>query len=88
MVFNMRWCVIARAKAEILLSNPAALELLGLTEDQLVGRTYLDPEWKIMKTAHHFPETHTCSYCTCYLQTLYGVIMGFIALFPKTMFGY
>jgi PAS domain-containing protein len=83
MVFNMRVGVIARAKAEILLSNPAALELLGLTEDQLVGRTSFDPEWKSMKTAHHFPETHTCSYCTCYFKPVYGVIMGFIALFSK-----
>jgi PAS domain S-box-containing protein len=80
MVFNMRVGVLLQGpKAEILLSNPAALELLALTEDQLVGRTSFDPEWKFMKTAHHFPETHTCSYCTCYLQT-YGVIMGFIAL--------
>jgi PAS domain-containing protein len=33
-------------RAEILLSNPAALELLGLTEDQLLGKTSFDPEWK------------------------------------------
>jgi hypothetical protein len=26
-------------------SNPA-LELLGLTEDQLLGKTSFDPEWK------------------------------------------
>jgi PAS domain-containing protein len=31
-------------RAEILLSNPAALELLGLTEDQLLGKTSFDPE--------------------------------------------
>jgi PAS domain-containing protein len=35
-------------RAEILLSNPAALELLGLTEDQLLGKTSFDPEWKVI----------------------------------------
>jgi PAS domain S-box-containing protein len=60
MVFNMRVGVLLQGpKAEILLSNPAALELLGLTEDQLVGRTSLTLNGKLsMKTAHHFPETH------------------------------
>jgi PAS domain-containing protein len=37
MVFDMRVGVLLQGpRAEILLSNPAALELLGLTEDQLV----------------------------------------------------
>jgi PAS domain S-box-containing protein len=29
--------------------NPAALEILGLTEDQLLGRTSFDPEWHSTK---------------------------------------
>ncbi len=34
--------------AEILLSNPIALELLGLTEDQLLGKTSFDPDWNVI----------------------------------------
>ena len=34
--------------AEILTSNPKALELLGLTEDQLLGKTSFDPEWNVI----------------------------------------
>jgi PAS domain-containing protein len=40
MVFDMRVGVLQGPRAEILLSNPAALELLGLTEDQLLGKTF------------------------------------------------
>ncbi len=35
-------------KAEILLSNPMALELLGLTEDQILGKTSFDPVWNVI----------------------------------------
>jgi two-component system, cell cycle sensor histidine kinase and response regulator CckA len=34
-------------RAEILFSNPAARELTGLSEDQLLGRTLYDPEWRV-----------------------------------------
>ncbi len=34
--------------AEILFSNPAALGLLGLSEDQLLGRTSFDPRWNVI----------------------------------------
>lgn len=34
--------------AEILVSNPAALDLLGLTEDQLLGKTSFDPDWNVV----------------------------------------
>ena len=29
--------------------NPAALEMFGLTRDQLLGRTSLHPDWKVIK---------------------------------------
>jgi two-component system cell cycle sensor histidine kinase/response regulator CckA len=35
-------------KAEILLSNPAARNLLGLTEGQLLGKTSFDQEWDVI----------------------------------------
>ena len=34
--------------AEVLLSNSKALELLGLTESQLLGKTPFDPDWNII----------------------------------------
>jgi two-component system cell cycle sensor histidine kinase/response regulator CckA len=34
--------------SEILIANPAALELLGLTESQLLGRTSIGPEWNVI----------------------------------------
>jgi PAS domain S-box-containing protein len=34
---------------EVLLSNPKALELLGLTEDQLLGKTSFDPSWNVIR---------------------------------------
>ncbi len=37
--------LIQSASGEIVLSNLKALELLGLTEDQLLGKTFLDPDW-------------------------------------------
>lgn len=33
--------------ARILISNPTAFELLGLTEAQLIGKTSFDPDWKV-----------------------------------------
>jgi PAS domain S-box-containing protein len=38
--------VLAGPAADIKMCNQAALELLGLSEDQLVGRTSFDPEWR------------------------------------------
>jgi diguanylate cyclase (GGDEF)-like protein/PAS domain S-box-containing protein len=40
--------VVQGPKAEITLANPKALELLGLTEDQILGRTSYDPSWNIV----------------------------------------
>ncbi|MEN9221960.1 MAG: GAF domain-containing protein, partial [Thermostichus sp. BF3_bins_97] len=35
-------------QAEMLLSNPKALELLDLTEEQLLGRSSFDPAWNVI----------------------------------------
>jgi PAS domain S-box-containing protein len=37
-------------ESEIVLSNSKARELLGLTEDQLLGKTAFDPEWDVIHT--------------------------------------
>ncbi len=36
-------------RSEIFLANPRALELLGLTESELLGRTSLDPAWRVVR---------------------------------------
>lgn len=41
--------VVQGPQAEILLSNPAALEMLGLSEEQLLGKTSFDPDWNIIR---------------------------------------
>jgi PAS domain S-box-containing protein len=38
--------VVAGPRAEVRMCNRAALDLLGITEDQLIGRTSFDPEWR------------------------------------------
>ncbi|PKH67363.1 PAS domain-containing sensor histidine kinase [Flavobacterium sp. ALD4] len=79
MVFHMRVGVLLQGpKAEILLSNPAALELLGLTEDQLVGKTSFDPEWKVIhEDGSTFPgNTHPVPTVLATCKPVYGVIMG------------
>lgn len=40
--------------------NQAALDMLGLTRDQFLGRTFYDPEWKIYRSDGSFlpPEEH------------------------------
>jgi two-component system sensor histidine kinase/response regulator len=35
-------------ESEIILSNPKALELLGLSENQLLGKTSFDPDWNVI----------------------------------------
>jgi len=49
LVWDMQVGVLVQGPhTEVLLSNPKALELLGLSEDQLLGRTSFDPEWKVI----------------------------------------
>jgi PAS domain S-box-containing protein len=49
LVWDMQVGVLLQGPhAEILLSNPQALELLGLDEDQLLGKTSFDPDWNVI----------------------------------------
>lgn len=41
--------VVQGPASEILLVNPRALELLDMTEDQLRGKSSLDPDWNIVR---------------------------------------
>ena len=40
--------VVHGADTQILTSNPMAQELLGLTEDQMLGKTSIDPAWNFL----------------------------------------
>ncbi len=41
--------VVQDAQGRIVSANPAACGILGLTEDQLLGRTKIDPHWRAMR---------------------------------------
>lgn len=41
--------VLQNAQGQIIDFNPAALKLLALTEDQLTGKTSMDPHWRAVK---------------------------------------
>ena len=50
---NLIWAlqvgvIVQNAQSEIIMSNPKALELLGLSEDELLSRTAYNPEWNIV----------------------------------------
>ena len=64
--------------SEILLSNPAALEMLGLTEDQLLGRTSFHPEWNIIhENGDDYPnETYPVPIALATKKPVNNVIMG------------
>lgn len=51
-VASMREGVVVQdARSDIITCNASACEILGLTEDQLRGRTSLDPRWRSIDTA-------------------------------------
>jgi len=50
--------VLAGQGAEIRMCNRAALDLLGLSEDQLVGKTSFDPDWRVI-----FEDGRPCPGC-------------------------
>jgi two-component system sensor histidine kinase/response regulator len=79
MIASMRVGVLLQGpKAEILISNSAALEMLGLSEDQLLGKTSFDPEWNVIhEDGSPFPgHTHPVPEAIAKCRPIYGVIMG------------
>jgi signal transduction histidine kinase len=79
LVWDMRVGVLIQgSKAEILMSNPAALELLGLTEDQILGRTSFDPAWNVIhEDGSPFPgPTHPVPVSIATFKPVRNVVMG------------
>jgi two-component system, sensor histidine kinase and response regulator len=64
--------------SEIILSNPKALELLGINESQLLGKTSFDPDWNVIhEDGSLFPgNTHPVPQAIATLQPVRDVIMG------------
>ncbi len=64
--------------AEMLVSNPKARELIGLTEAQLMGRTSFDPAWNVIhEDGAPFPgPTHPVPQAIATGQAVRNVVMG------------
>ncbi len=63
---------------QVVLSNPAAFDLLGLTQDQLLGKTSFDPQWRVIHEdgSPFLPETFPVSAAVQTLQAVHDVVMG------------
>ena len=65
-------------QSEILMSNHMALEFLGLSEDQLLGKTSLDPDWNVIhEDGSQFPgPTHPVPQAIATRQPVRDTVMG------------
>lgn len=70
--------VLHQANGQIILANPAAERILGLTMDQLMGRTSLDPQWHtVHEDGSLFPgETHPAVVTLRTGKPVRDIIMG------------
>ncbi len=70
--------VYQAANGDIISANPAAQRILGLTLEQMQGRTSLDPRWRaIHEDGANFPrETHPAMVALKTGQSVHNVIMG------------
>jgi PAS domain S-box-containing protein len=70
--------VVQRADGAILSCNEAAERILGLTVDQMMGRTSVDPQWRsIHEDGSPFPgETHPAMVTLRTGEPLQNVVMG------------
>lgn len=65
-------------QAEILLCNKTALELLGMSEEQLIGKTWFNIDWNVIhEDGRSFPrDTHPAPQAITTGQPVRNVIMG------------
>lgn len=70
--------VVQNTKGEIIVCNPAAERILGLTTGQLMGRTSIDPRWRsIHEDGSDFPgEEHPAMITLRTGEPLTNVVMG------------
>lgn len=67
-----------RADLSIVLANVKALQLLGLTKDQLIGKTSFDPSWHVIdEQGHVLPgDLHPVSLALKTAKPVENVVMG------------
>ncbi|MBI5858133.1 MAG: PAS domain S-box protein [Sphingobacteriales bacterium] len=70
--------VVHDGRGEITICNQAALEMLGLTEDQLLGKTSLNPDWNVIhENGNDFPgDTHPAVLALRTKKQIRNVVMG------------
>lgn len=70
--------IIQKENAEITLCNEPALEMLGLTEDQLLGKSSFDPDWNVIHSdGSPFPgHQHPVPTAIATKQPVRDVVMG------------
>jgi two-component system, sensor histidine kinase len=70
--------VVQKPSGEIISCNPAACRILMLTEDQLTGKSSLDPDWNCIKEdGTPFPgDEHPSMAAIKSKESIYNVIMG------------
>ena len=70
--------VVQTMDAAIVQANPAACRILGLTMDQMAGRTSLDPRWRaVHEDGSDFPgQDHPAMVCIATGQPQHDVVMG------------
>ena len=50
LIWDMQVGVLLQgSQSEIIMCNPKSLELLGITEDQALGKTSFDPDWNVIR---------------------------------------
>ncbi|MDO9254807.1 MAG: PAS domain S-box protein, partial [Bacteroidales bacterium] len=79
MVSDMQVGILIQGpESEIIMSNPKALEFLGLSEDQLLGKTSFDPDWNVIhEDGSPFPgPTHPVPQAIASRSSVRDVIMG------------
>lgn len=71
--------LVHNSRTEILLSNPRALELLGLTEAQILGKTAFNADWSVIQEdGSPFPRTeYPVNQAIATRQPVHNVVMGF-----------
>jgi len=79
LIENMQIGVLLQGpNAEIIMSNSKALELLGLTESQLLGKTSFDPDWNVIhEDGTPFPgNTRPVLQAIATRRAVHDVVMG------------
>jgi PAS domain S-box-containing protein len=79
LVENLKTGILKQGvNSEILFSNPAALEMLGITQDQARGRTSFHPDWNVIhENGDDFPApTHPVVVAVATQKSVNDVVMG------------